>query len=146
MVVMVQVSDGSYDKISKQLDAMMDELMGPQFTRLVSTDAWEPQWNIYELSDRHLICVDLAGVHHEKIDLHVDRGTLRLSGYRGKPEIDDSNEIPSVHVIEIDWGRFERSMTIPDGVDAANISATYRNGYLWILLPKKSTSQGSTSP
>ena len=144
MVVMVQASDGSYDKISKQLESMMDELMGPQFTRLVSTDAWEPQWNIYELSDRYLICVDLAGLHHEKIDLQVDRGTLRISGYRGKPEIDDSNEIPSVHVIEIDWGRFERSMTIPDGVDSGNISATYRNGYLWILLPKKSTSQGNS--
>ena len=91
MVGMAQESDGSYDNISKQLESMMDELMGPQITRLVSTDAWEPHWNVYELSDRYLICVDLAGLHHEKIDLQVDRGTLRLTGYRGKPEIDDGD-------------------------------------------------------
>ncbi|MEE9295092.1 MAG: Hsp20/alpha crystallin family protein [Phycisphaerae bacterium] len=146
MVVLCQGSEGSYDKISKQIDALMDELMGPQLTRIVSTDAWEPQWNVYELSEQYMICVELAGIHHEKIDLQVDRGTLRLSGYRGKPELVESDEVPSVHVIEIDWGRFERTLAIPPDVDASGISATYRNGYLWVLLPKRRASQGDPSP
>ena len=128
-------SDDGYEKISKQLDSLMEELMGQSFTRLVSSDAWEPRWNVYEDSDQYIVCVDLAGIDPKKIDVHVDRGTLRLSGYREKPEWPASSEVPSVHVMEIDRGRFERSLAIPVDVDASNVSATYRNGYLWVLLP-----------
>lgn len=137
MVVTLQDKDSSFEKISRQLDDLMDELMEPTLTRLVSSNAWEPQWNIYEMSGGYLICVNLAGVHPEKIDVQVDRGVLLLSGYREKPEWTDIAETPSVHVIEIDWGRFERQMPLPAEVDPSGIKATYRNGYLWLQLPKK---------
>ena len=45
----------------------------------------------------------------------------------------------TVHVMEIDWGRFHRSIAIPDDADASAIAASYRNGYLWVQLPKRST-------
>ncbi len=131
------MTDSNYDKISRQLDALMDELTGQNFTRLVSSDAWEPGWNIYEYSERYVICVDLAGMSHQEIDVHVDRGTLRINGYREKPDWPAEDETPSIHVMEIDWGRFERTLGIPADVDASNVSATYRNGYLWVLLPKQ---------
>lgn len=137
MVVVCQETDGSYEKISKQLDALMDELMGPHLTRLVSSGAWEPAWNVYELRERYVVCVDLAGMRRDKIELHVDRGTLRLSGYREKPEWPADEESPSVHMMEIDWGEFERSLALPSDVAASGIVATYRNGYLWVELPKR---------
>ncbi len=142
MGTLCQDSDRSYEKISRQLDALMDELMGPQLTRLVSSQVWEPAWNIYEFGDRYVICVDLAGMRHEKIDVHVDRGTLRLSGFREKAgwngEGHDACVVPSVQVMEIDWGRFERSFAIPPDADSSAVGAKYRNGYLWIELPKRS--------
>ncbi len=136
MVVGCQGSDSSYEKISKQLDALMDELMGPNLTRLVSSGAWEPAWNVYEFTDRYVICVDLAGVRHDKIDLHLDRGTLRLRGYREKPVWKKETEAPSVHMMEIDWGEFERSLALPPDVGGAGVTAAYRNGYLWVELLK----------
>ena len=92
MAVVRVATDGGYEKISKQLDSLMEELMGQSFTRLVSSDAWEPRWNVYEDSDQYIVCVDLAGMKPEKIDVQVDRGTLRLSGYREKPEWPESSQ------------------------------------------------------
>jgi HSP20 family protein len=40
------------------------------------------------------------------------------------------------------YGRFERSATLPPGVDAENVSARYRNGVLELQLPKSAESRG----
>ncbi len=137
MLVECQGSGSNFEKVSNQLDALMDELTGQGFTRLVSSDAWEPQWNICEGPEQFVVCVCLSGMRHEAIDVHVDRGTLHVSGYRERPEWPDATETPSVHVREIDWGRFERTLAVPPTVDTAAVTATYRNGYLWIALPKR---------
>ena len=41
------------------------------------------------------------------------------------------------HHMEIDSGRFCREIDLPGNVDVEAIEATYRNGFLWIRLPKK---------
>jgi HSP20 family protein len=136
MGIVCQDSDSGHDKVSKHLDSLMDELMGQSFTRLVSSGAWEPQWNIYEVSDEYVVCVDLAGTLSKDIDVQVDRGSLKISGYREKPDWPHS-DLPSVHAMEIDWGRFERSLALPAEVDQDRVTAHYRHGYLWIIIPKK---------
>ncbi len=143
MRVECQTSDSGSERVSKQLDALMDEITSHGFTRLVSSDAWEPQWNIYEGTAQYLVCVDLAGMRHAAIDVHVDKGTLRVSGYRERPEwpqeVDAASAPVSVHVMEIDWGRFERTLAVPPDVDTTDVTATYRNGYLWIVLRKRTS-------
>ena len=41
-----------------------------------------------------------------------------------------------IHLMEIDHGAFCREVELPEDVDRERISATYRNGMLWIELPK----------
>jgi HSP20 family protein len=41
-----------------------------------------------------------------------------------------------IHVMEIDHGPFCREVDVPENVDKERISATHRNGLLWIELPK----------
>src|SRR5215213_8755257 len=41
-----------------------------------------------------------------------------------------------IHLMEIDHGAFCREVELPQDVDRERISATYRNGMLWIELPK----------
>ncbi len=42
-----------------------------------------------------------------------------------------------VHVMEIDHGAFYREVELPDQVDQTKIVAHYRNGMLWVELPKR---------
>jgi len=40
-------------------------------------------------------------------------------------------------LMEIDHGHFVRDVELPHDVHSEQITATYRNGMLWIELPKK---------
>jgi HSP20 family molecular chaperone IbpA len=42
-----------------------------------------------------------------------------------------------VHMMEIDHGAFFREVELPERAAESKISAHYRNGMLWIELPKK---------
>jgi HSP20 family protein len=132
----IRVTEDAFDKLSRQVDAMMDELTGHTLYRLVSSDAWEPRVNIYEHRDCFWVCVDLAGMQHDKIDVYAKGGRLFISGVRSQPDPPKGGGTPSVHVMEIDWGRFERSIEIPSSVVETDSTAVYRNGYLWVALPK----------
>jgi HSP20 family molecular chaperone IbpA len=41
-----------------------------------------------------------------------------------------------IHLMEIDHGGFCREVELPEDVDKDRIAANYRNGMLWIELPK----------
>ena len=60
-----------------------------------------------------------------------------LSGQRATPCIQKVAGRIQVHHMEIDHGRFYRAMKLPHDVDIGAISATYRNGFLYVELPKK---------
>jgi len=125
------------DRIIEHVDTMMKEMMGQNYFRSSSPDCWRPALNVYDLPDRFVVCVELAGVDREKIDVSAEHDSLYIRGWRSKPLIPDSPEEVSVHVMEIDSGRFHRKVSIPEDVDQSAIEAHYRNGYLWIELPRR---------
>lgn len=79
----------------------------------------------------YMIAADLPGLRTEdvKIDLH-DR-VLRISGERTREKKEDLN-----NYYERSSGRFVRSFTLPESVDAKKVEAHFENGVLRILLPK----------
>jgi len=73
---------------------------------------------------------DLPGVSLEDVDITLEDHTLTLSGVRkGVAE-----EAPH-YLLELPYGEFRRSVTVPEGSDADSIKATYRDGVLQIVLP-----------
>jgi HSP20 family protein len=79
--------------------------------------------------------MDLAGVTREEIDVEVRQEVLVIRGQRESPCPQSSSK---VHLMEIDHGRFRRTITIPSSVEVDNIKARYVDGYLWVELPKSS--------
>jgi HSP20 family protein len=103
-------------------------------------DTWTPNVNLYESENCYLVCVDLAGVEKEQIDVVVHQQRLKLTGKREVP-IQDApagcKQRVRVHLMEIDHGSFSREVELPADVDQNKISASFANGLLWIELPKK---------
>ncbi|HEV7298506.1 MAG TPA: Hsp20/alpha crystallin family protein [Tepidisphaeraceae bacterium] len=105
------------------------------------SDTWSPPVNLYETETAYLVCVDLAGVEKEKIDVEVLAGELTLRGHRQVPwqtsKEGDGGPKLRVHVMEIDHGSFCRSVELPPDAAKEEINASYRDGLLWIEIPKK---------
>jgi HSP20 family protein len=118
-----------------------DPLPPKGYFSYVPNESWRPNANLYESDAAYLICVDLAGVVKEEIAVEVVDQTLHIRGKRAVPT--PENEKPGsrprlrIHLMEIDHGEFSREVELPADVIAKSINATYRNGMLWIELPKK---------
>jgi HSP20 family protein len=100
---------------------------------------WTPNVNLYESEACYLVCVDLASVEKDAIEVTLQNQRLRLVGRREVPIKDASGECKTrvrVHLMEIDHGQFSRDVELPENVDINRIHASFHNGLLWIELPK----------
>lgn len=135
-------SDLPFKNLGRQMTKLLDQLQKGYFN-FCPGETWTPDVNLYESEDAYLVCVDLAGVDKDKIDLEVVDMRLRLRGARTVPAYSDDGGPAlhgrrlKVHLMEIDHGPFTRSVDLPVDVEQGGIVATYRNGMLWIELPKK---------
>lgn len=120
--------------------------------RFSPDEAWTPATNVYQLRDRLVVCVDLAGVEREAVDVEVEVGRLMIRGLRMSPEPvqleaeaheshESHEEFPPrceamrILSMEIDSGPFRRDLALPETVDLSRVESRLREGLLWIILP-----------
>jgi len=115
----------------------VDHVIGVRFHKFRSAETWEPPINLYEDASDYYMVVDLAGVRAEGIDLHIEDRTMTVCGQRAAPRPDKNCGILKMHLMEIDHGPFQRTVKLPENVDTDAIKASYRCGFLWIQMPKR---------
>ncbi|MGI6454382.1 MAG: Hsp20/alpha crystallin family protein [bacterium] len=93
-----------------------------------------PLINLYEDSDNYHVEALAAGIDPSKFDISIIGNILTLSGE--KSHVDDDVKPEAVHRSERAAGKFVRTVELPTEVDTDNISAEYRNGILYIHVPK----------
>jgi HSP20 family molecular chaperone IbpA len=124
------------DQLEPQVRAMVAEIIRVQVVRFRAAPCWTPSLNVYRRRDRLIVCVDLAGVSEKDISVKAEPRRLRVTGYRPPPEPrPELQEAAQVFTMEIDHGRFERELTLPDEIDPGRASAEKSDGWLWIQLP-----------
>jgi HSP20 family protein len=113
----------------------MEELFADlcQVPRLVaSRRGFRPAVDVYRSEDPPVVTVvvELAGVDPDSTELALGDGHLVISGARRR----NARESRVVHM-EIDYGAFERRISITEPVDAESAEATYTRGLLVVTLP-----------
>ena len=135
-------SERPFGTSNSQINKLIEQ-MQKGFYGFLPGETWTPAVNLYESELHYLVCVDLAGVVKDEIDLQVAQQKLTLRGNRlvpTQPSDGTSESMPpkmKVHLMEIDHGQFVREVELPQDVESDKIAATYRNGMLWIELPKR---------
>jgi HSP20 family protein len=113
-----------------RLDHMFTNLYGEGLSR-----SWVPPVDIYETEQHEVVIkAELPDVKREDISVTFENGVLTLKGSRAsEAEIagDRFQRRERFH------GSFSRSFTLPPTVDAATITAAYRDGVLTIQLPQR---------
>lgn len=159
MQVDVQGWSGDFDQLAEQMRAMLEEMHGRNYFQSHASRSWRPSLNLYETAKNFIVCVDLAGMPREGIEIRADRGVLHIQGNRGRPRIPErarpcqrrhgcgpASEEVSVHLMEIDSGRFHRRVPIEPDVIVDEISAIYQHGYLWVIMPRAASSSETNGP
>jgi len=132
-------NDPPFTNLARQMNKLVDQLHKGYYS--YASETWTPNVNLYETEGSYLVCVDLSGVDKEKIDLLVADSRLKLRGTRAVPVQPGQDENGAkrlrVHLMEIDHGAFAREVELPQDVAHEKITATYRDGMLWVEIPKK---------
>ena len=92
-----------------------------------------PSMDLAETDTHYVLKADLPGVAEEDVSIELDDNVLTVSGER-KVEQEEKRE--GFHRVERSFGRFRRSLKLPDGVDADAIAATFDKGVLEVRIPK----------
>lgn len=92
-----------------------------------------PAMNLYDAGDRYMLTVQLPGVAPESVELSITGETLTLRGERTRPE---GVAEESYRRQERQFGRWTRSVTVPDRVEVGEVSASFSQGVLTVTLPK----------
>ena len=131
-------SDPPFSHLTRRPSKSPDQMMQKGYFNFCPSETWTPNVNLYETDNAYLVCVDLAGVDKEKIDVEVADNQLTLRGTREVPVVDSVAAAgkPRVHLMEIDHGGFCRQVELPADVAREQITAQYVNGMLWIEIPK----------
>ncbi|MGE0702065.1 MAG: Hsp20/alpha crystallin family protein [Hyphomicrobiaceae bacterium] len=103
-------------------------------SRLAGESGLEASLDVREEGDKLVIEADLPGVDDKDVSLTLAGGVLTIKGER-RSERDEKKD--SYHIAERSFGRFERSLRLPDGVDENAIQATFEKGVLKIVAPKR---------
>jgi HSP20 family protein len=113
---------------------------------LVQPDAWvqeaaegELAVDVVETEKHFEVISTVAGVLPDNLTLSIQHDLLTIRGVRERPV---SPTIPKMHntsqlVEECFWGRFSRSILLPDEIDPPRARAALRHGVLHVILPKR---------
>ena len=113
-----------------RLNRMFANFFGEQGAR-----SWVPPVDIYESeNDEVVLKAELPEMKRDDISITFENQVLTL---RGERKQDESIRRDRYQRFERSYGTFSRSFTIPSTIDAARITASYKDGVLTVRLPQR---------
>ena len=128
-------SPDSIAKFGNDLSALFGAFDG-----VLGEGGFTPALDVHETHDAYVISADLPGMDRKDIKVRMEDGVLSLSGSRAA-EHRSPAEGREWRRVERAWGAFERRLNLGEGVDAAKVTAEYRDGVLKVRVPKKESAQ-----
>lgn len=89
--------------------------------------------DVYATDTSYVIESAIAGVKGEDIDVSITIDSVTINGKRSKEDKDSNKEYLCQ---ECFWGKFTRTVILPQEIDADRAVASFKNGILRIVLPK----------
>ena len=122
-------------RLRSEMDRLWDDYFGPgrRALRPMEED-WMPAVDVSETGDKITVKAEVPGMEAKDIEIAMVGDTLTIKGEK-KLEREEKEE--NYHTVERSYGSFTRAMKLPATVDADKVEASYKNGVLTVVLPKK---------
>jgi HSP20 family protein len=119
--------------IQQEMNRLFGTFLDPQSGVEGGGRRWVPATDLVEEGDHYVLRADVPGVSEDDVKVELEDNVLTISGERKSEREQRKN---GYYRLERASGRFARSLTLPEGVDAGSIKARFENGVLEVSIPK----------
>ncbi|MDB5709298.1 MAG: heat-shock protein [Sphingomonas bacterium] len=120
--------------LHREMNRLFDDVFRgfdmPAFGNTGPGAAW-PRVELGESDHDIRVTAELPGLGEKDVDISLEEGVLTLRGEKHS-QVEDRNRGYS----ERSYGRFERRIGLPNGIDRDRATASFENGVLTVVLPK----------
>ncbi len=117
----------------REVDRMIRDVLSPDVRLFEDISHVVPLIDVEETEDEFNITAELPGMKKEDIKITFQDNILTISGEK---KMEEKREDKNFHRMERTFGKFSRSIGIPAGVKLDKIEAEYKNGVLYVHIPK----------
>jgi HSP20 family protein len=119
------------DPFSTEMSRLFDTLLTGSDG--LSQQRWSPAMDLVEADDHFVLKADVPGMSEDDVRIEIRDNALTVSGER-KAEHERSER--GWHRVERSFGRFSRTLTLPEGIDPDAVTASFARGVLSVRIPK----------
>ena len=128
-----------FDALSRTMDQLLGLGAYPSSIRAAGRGAF-PALNMGTTEQALEIYAFAPGIDPAKLEVSVDKGLLTVAGERAD-DLPAEDEKTAIYARERFTGAFRRVVSLPEECDAARVEASYRDGVLKIVIPKREESK-----
>ncbi|RME67020.1 MAG: Hsp20/alpha crystallin family protein, partial [Nitrospirae bacterium] len=124
------------EEMRRDMERLFEEFFKPVRRRwyLPEEGVIVPNIELYDRKTELVLRAELPGVKKDDIHLTISDDRLTIKGEMKKEEeVSEDN----YYISEIRYGTFSRTITLPYDVDSEKVKATFKDGILEVVLPKK---------
>ena len=133
--------------LHRDIDDLFKRFFGPE-------EEWLPTWGAaafpslpkvesFVRNGELIVRADLPGINPKEVELAVEGHRLML---RGERKTKEERKEKNYRYREVAYGRFERAVELPEGVDTDSIKATYHDGVLEVTMKAPKELAGKKVP
>jgi HSP20 family protein len=131
-------SDNPFISLQREIDRLFDDFTSGFRTFGNGKTEMLPSMDVSETDKEIEITAELPGLEEKDVQINVADNLLTIRGEK-KAEKEETDK--NYGLIERSYGSFERTLQLPDGVNADAIKATIAKGVLKVTVPKSAPAQ-----
>jgi len=131
--------------LQNEFDRMVDRLYhGGINTAPLDGQDWAPPIDLFDESDRYVVTAEVPGMSPDDMNVAVVERTVTITGVKA-PAATGGADRRSLRN-ERRFGKFRRTVELPEAVDDLRVQASFAHGVLTVSLPKQEVRQGRKVP
>lgn len=125
-----------FQELHREMNRLFENFFDKQedFPSLFGKDnILSPKFDISETDDAIQVTAELPGIDEKELDVSLDDNVLTI---KGEKKEEHEKKKKNYHLAERSYGTFQRSFSLPSGIDREKIKAQFKKGVLNLSIPK----------
>ena len=131
-----------FTQLQRRMNSLFDDFFSRSSLDLWGgkTGAFQPRIDVSETDKEVRITAELPGLDAKDVEVTMASNMLTI---KGEKKVEKEEEDGDYYYSERNYGRFERTIALPQGIDTDNAEAKFKKAVLKVTIPKKPEAQSS---